>query len=142
MCCSWQMGGMRRAHASSSASMRSEGSAHTASSSSTSASAGGSCRRQPDLLLYFIAAVVRSQRRKVLDEAHDADDIVRLFHGVRIDLWCLPPPAFSPPVEAPWDHLDRRAPLSRINGVLCPSRFDSKHNACLGFFACQVYSST
>ncbi len=41
----------------------------------------------PDLFLCFVAAVVMSQRRKVLDDCTETDDVLRLFHSVRVDFW-------------------------------------------------------
>eukprot|EP00877_Chromochloris_zofingiensis_P001190 jgi/Chrzof1/11071/Cz05g22120.t1 len=41
-----------------------------------------------DLFIYFIAAVVISQRRRVLDECHDPDDVLRLFYTIKgIEFW-------------------------------------------------------
>lgn len=39
----------------------------------------------------FVAAVILSQRRQVLDHCYDADDVLRLFHGLKnVDVWqCL-----------------------------------------------------
>lgn len=52
-----------------------------------------SLQQQPhlDLFICFLAAVIQSQRRTLLDHCYNADDVLRLFHGVRrIDLWqCL-----------------------------------------------------
>lgn len=41
----------------------------------------------PDLFLYFVAAVVWANRRRVLDECSDSDDVLRLFHNVKINVW-------------------------------------------------------
>uniref|UniRef100_A0A383W6G7 Rab-GAP TBC domain-containing protein n=1 Tax=Tetradesmus obliquus TaxID=3088 RepID=A0A383W6G7_TETOB len=43
------------------------------------------------LFVWFVAAVVISQRRTVLGHCCDADDVLRLFHGLkRVDVWqCL-----------------------------------------------------
>lgn len=50
-------------------------------------------QQQPhlDLFICFVAAVVQAQRRALLDHCYNADDVLRLFHGVRrVDLWqCL-----------------------------------------------------
>jgi hypothetical protein len=41
----------------------------------------------PDFLLQFVAAAVRAQRARVLHECADADDVLRLFNGARVDFW-------------------------------------------------------
>jgi hypothetical protein len=48
-------------------------------------------RIRSELFVWFVAAVVISQRRAVLGHCCDADDVLRLFHGLkRIDVWqCL-----------------------------------------------------
>lgn len=52
-----------------------------------------SFQQQPHLELFicFVAAIVQAQRRTLLDHCYNADDVLRLFHGVRrVDLWqCL-----------------------------------------------------
>lgn len=69
-----------------------KGDAVKGGSSSTSDSRS-SLQQQPHLELFicFVAAVIQSQRRTLLDHCYNADDVLRLFHGVRrIDLWqCL-----------------------------------------------------
>jgi hypothetical protein len=53
--------------------------------SSTSGSAPGSASQAPGLLLCFVAAAVVAQRRKVLDDCRDCDDVLRLYSTTRID---------------------------------------------------------
>lgn len=52
-----------------------------------------SLQQQPhlDLFVCFVAEVITAQRRTILDHCYNADDVLRLFHGLRhIDLWqCL-----------------------------------------------------
>lgn len=45
----------------------------------------------PDLFTCFVAAVIINQRRHVLAHCHDADDVLRMFHGLQqVDVWrCL-----------------------------------------------------
>lgn len=61
--------------------------------SSSTSDSRSSLQQQPHLELFtcFVAAVVQSQRRTLLDHCYNADDVLKLFHGVRrIDLWqCL-----------------------------------------------------
>lgn len=62
-----------------------------------SADGSGSSSLQPheephlQLFICFVAAVIHSQRRTILDHCYNADDVLRLFHGVRrVDVWqCL-----------------------------------------------------
>lgn len=43
-----------------------------------------------DLFIYFIAAVVMSQRRRVLDDCHDNDDVLKHFNKATVNVWeCL-----------------------------------------------------
>jgi hypothetical protein len=50
---------------------------------------GGSIHNE--LFIWFVAAVIISQRRAVLGHCCDADDVLRLFQGLkRVDVWqCL-----------------------------------------------------
>lgn len=41
----------------------------------------------PSMLLFFIAAVVWSQRRKLLDECREFDDVMRLFQMPKFEFW-------------------------------------------------------
>lgn len=41
----------------------------------------------PSVLLFFIAAVVWSQRRKLLDECREFEDVLRLFQQPKFDFW-------------------------------------------------------
>ena len=41
----------------------------------------------PDFILQFVAAAVRSQRSKILHEAKESDDVLRLFNAIDIDFW-------------------------------------------------------
>lgn len=47
--------------------------------------------RGAGLFTCFVAAVIMSQRRQILDHCYDADDVLRLFHGLKhVDVWqCL-----------------------------------------------------
>lgn len=47
----------------------------------------GASATEPAFLLFVVAAVVRGQRRAVLDEARDVDDVLRLFANVRVEVW-------------------------------------------------------
>jgi hypothetical protein len=44
-----------------------------------------------ELFIWFVAAVIIGQRRAVLGHCCDADDVLRLFHGMKhVDVWqCL-----------------------------------------------------
>jgi hypothetical protein len=39
--------------------------------------------REPTLFTCFVAAVVLSQKRRILEDCRDADDLMRLFHSLR-----------------------------------------------------------
>lgn len=41
----------------------------------------------PDFILHFIVAVVRAERRRILSECRDSDDILRMFNSLKIDFW-------------------------------------------------------
>lgn len=47
----------------------------------------GANATEPAFLLFVVAAVVRGQRRAVLDEARDVDDVLRMFANVRVEVW-------------------------------------------------------
>lgn len=40
-----------------------------------------------DLFMHFVAAVIIAQRRRILDECHDHDEVLRLFTKHSIDFW-------------------------------------------------------
>mmetsp|Transcript_34620 Transcript_34620/g.76939 ORF Transcript_34620/g.76939 Transcript_34620/m.76939 type:complete len:217 (+) Transcript_34620:3-653(+) len=56
-------------------------------SSATVAGAGSKQEQQKlDLFMYFVAAVVISQRRRILDDCHDSDDVMRHFQSLKLDV--------------------------------------------------------
>lgn len=57
----------------------------TSTLSSSSSAPGGDAQLGSSLLLRFVAAAIMSQRRKVLDDCRECDDVLRLYNTTRLD---------------------------------------------------------
>ncbi len=55
------------------------------STDSSSSGGGGDAQLGSSLLLRFVAAAIMSQRRKVLDDCRECDDVLRLYNTARLD---------------------------------------------------------